>query len=218
VTSLLFEDCTELECASVLGSQATVPKGVAYTANNPGACDPGVFVGESTIVLGGEVHSNGPTTARWRVLLDPSLIKRCDSGYLVICCERTHGGLHSKRPGAVARVSVNGHNRDVINLRDVPIGHTDFFHRPPSPLHLPPLWPISGCATVYAWPIDSRHLATSESQHVTVELEQDVSWDIDYVCVVLSEKSRHVRDACKQVGYVVLGAVLGAIASIAIDK
>ena len=216
--SLLFEDCTELKWGSVSGSQGTLSNGVGYTASRPGDCDRGFFVGESTIILGAEISSNGPTTAHWRVLLEPSLIGRCDNGYLVICCERTHGGLHSQRRDSAARVSINGHNRDVIHLKDVPVGHTDYFHRPANPTHLPSVWPISGCATVYAWPVDRHHLVASESQHVTVELEQDVSWDIDYVCVVLSEKSRQLREGCKQIAYLMLGAVFGAIASLAIGK
>jgi len=75
----------------------------------------------------------------------------------------------------MARVSINGHNRDLIGLKDIPAGHTDYFHRPPNPPQLPRVWPVSGCATVYSWPVDRRHLAASGSQEVAVELEKDVA-------------------------------------------
>ncbi len=67
---------------------------------------------------------------------------------------------------------------------------------------------------MYAWPVDRLHLVPSGSQEVAVELEKDVSWDIDYVCVLVSGTSWELRDACKQVVYVILGAVLGTIATV----
>jgi hypothetical protein len=70
---------------------------------------------------------------------------------------------------------------------------------------------------VYAWPVDRRHLIASGSQEVAVELEKDVSWDIDYVCVLVSRTFWELRDACKQVVYVLLGVVLGAVATLIID-
>ena len=190
--------------------------GVGYTARSPGPRNPGHFIGDSTVILGNDTFSVGPTTARWQIAIDPNLTKRCDAGYLIICCERTHGGLHSKRAGAIAHVFVNGHNRDLIDLRDIPNGHTDYFHRPATLPQLPSIWPTRGCATIYAWPVDQRHLKSSQSQDVVVELEQDVAWDVDYVCIVTSQTSRQLRDGWKQLAYVVIGVVLGAIASLII--
>jgi len=191
-----------------------VEKGVGWTAGNPGPCNPGWFVGDTTTILGADDADHGSTVARWQVLVDPAAVEKCESGYLVICCERTHGGLHTRRKGAAARVSLNGHNRDLIGLKDRPAGHTDFFHRLPDPPQFPRVWPVSGCATVYSWPVDKRHLATLGTQVVEVELEKDVAWDIDYVCLIISRTSYRVREACKQIGYVLLGVVLGAIATI----
>lgn len=216
--SLLFEERAEVKCATVLGSQAVVESGVGSIARSPGTCNAGWFVGESTIILGAEIRGGGTTCVRWQVVADPSLINQCETGYLVICCERTHGGLHTRREGARARVSVNGHNRDLIGLKDIPAGHTDYFHRFPSPPQLPSVWPVSGCATVYSWLVDRRHLVATGSQEVAVELEEDVSWDIDYVCLVLTRTSRVLRDACKQIAYILLGVVLGAIATVLIGR
>lgn len=67
---------------------------------------------------------------------------------------------------------------------------------------------------MYSWLVDRRHLAATGTQEVLVEVETDVSWDIDYVCVVVSRTSYQLRDACKQVAYILLGVVLGVIAAV----
>ena len=215
--SLLFDEYAEVKCVPVLGSQAVIDSGTGSTARSPGNCNPGWFVGESTVILGANSRGNELTVARWQVALEPSLIDACEAGRLVICCERTHGGLHTRRKGALASVLINGHNRDLVALKDVPAGHTDFFHRPPNSPQLPHVWPLSGCATVYSWPVDGRHLVTSGLQEVRVEVEKDVSWDIDYVCIVVSRRTRQLRDACKQVIYILLGVVLGAVATLLVS-
>ncbi len=206
--SILFKRRAEVTCAKAPGSEARIEKGVGWTAGNPGTCNPGWFVGDTTIILGTQP---GETVARWQVLVEPLVVERYEEGYLLICCERTQGGLHTARKGALARVSINGHNRDLIGLKDEPAGHTDFFHRLPKPPQLASVWPVSACHTVYSWPVDKRHLAISGNQVVDVKLEEGVSWDIDYVCLVIWSKSYQLRDACKQVGYVLLGAILGAV-------
>lgn len=212
--SILFEKSVAVTPVTAMGSQAVIDSGTGSTARNPGSCNRGWFVGDTTIILGAGNADTGATVARWQLLVAPALIRQCEGGYLVICCERTHGGLHTAREGAVARVGINGHNRDLIGLKDRPAGHTDYFHRLSNPPHLPSVWPISGCATVYSWPVDRGHLVDSGTQVITVELEKDVSWDIDYVSLLISHTSYHVREACKQVVYVVLGVVLGAIAAV----
>lgn len=212
--SVLFEEHTGVTAVTVPGSQAAIETGLGATARNPEACNAGWFVGATTVILGGGGHGTPPTTARWEILVDPGAIRHCQAGYLVICCERAHGGLHTLRYGATAEVCLNGRNRDLIGLKDVPAGHTDYFHRPPTPLAIPEAWPSSGCATVYSWPIDRRHLSDTGTQTVTVRLEKDISWDIDYVSVLLVHTSRKLRDPYKQIAYIVLGALLGAVATV----
>lgn len=214
--SILFQAYEDVTCEKVRGSDRTVEKGVGWTVGNPGTCNPGWFVGETTTILGAENPEYGSTIARWQLLMDPAVVGKCESGHLVISCERTHGGLHTRRWGAAARVSLNGHNRDLIGLKDIAAGHADFFHRLPDPPKLPPVWPVSGCATVYSWPVDKRHLVTSGSQVVEIELDKDVAWDIDYVCLIISRTSYQLREAWKQIGYVLIGVVLGAIATIVV--
>ena len=212
--SIFFEASVAVTHETVPGSQAEIETGAGSTARNPGTCNPGWFVGGTTIILGAGNADTGPAIARWHLLVEPALIRQCEAGYLVICCERPHGGLHTARKGALVRVAINGQNRDLIGLKDKPAGHTDYFHRIPKPPQLPSVWPVSGCATVYSWPVDGRHLADSGTQVVTVELEKDVSWDIDYVSLLISHTSYHVREPCKQVVYVLLGVVLAAIAAV----
>jgi hypothetical protein len=215
--SILFEDCTEVKTAQALGSDAILDLGFGCTRSRPGACTEGWFVGDSTVILGAGLESS-ETIARWSLTVDPAIVERCNSGYLVICCERTHGGLHTAREGAQARVSINGVNRDLIGLRAVPPGHTDYFHRPVNSQKLPDVWPVSGCATVYVWPVDKRHLGSRERHEVVVDLEPDVRWDVDYVCLVLSHEFKELRDSCKQVFYVLLGVGLGALATILVGQ
>ena len=218
--SIFFEEIMEVRPHTVQGSKAKVEIGVGNTMKDPGNCDDGWFVGDSTIILGAggiETGYLGETAASWEMLVEPSLIEQCCGGYLVVACERTHGGLHTSRKGALVRVMLNGNNRDSIGLMDKPAGHTDYFHRLPQPPQIPNVWPIEACATVYSWPVDKRHLKASGQQTVRVELEKDIAWDIDYVSIVMIKKSHRMREACKQVGYLILGAFFGGIATYVIS-
>ena len=147
-------------------------------------CHPSWFVGQSTVVLGGGCPDNDPnkskTVAAWKLCVEVDSEPTISHGFLVIACERVQGGLHTQRRGATANVALNGNNRDLVGLKDTPPGHTDYFHRPHAP-QLPEFWPISGCGTIYAWPVSPELLAETGEQIVTVSIDAGVAWDIDYV-------------------------------------
>jgi hypothetical protein len=105
----------------------------------------------------------------------------------------------------------------VIGLKDIPNGHTDYFHRVSTP-RLPEVWPVSGCGTIYAWPVHRELLRDGEAQTIRVELDPSVTWDIDYVVLALSTRKTvtQLPDWVKQIIYVALGAVLGAVATLLI--
>ena len=199
------------------GSQATIEKGAGATRNTPLGCDDRWFADSSTIILGADEadqkRHNNSTVANWYIPIEPDLIKKVKSGFLIIACERPQGGLHTQEYGATAKVDINGHNRDIIGLKDIPAGHTDYFHRVPTP-KIPEVWPIIGCGTVYAWPIHPKHLNETGNQVVRVEIDPHVSWDIDYVMLALYRDVSffHVPRWLEKIIYALIGAILGAIA------
>lgn len=203
------------------GSQAIIEKGVAATRNNPIGCNDRWFADSSTIILGADdadrkgLHVG--TVATWHIPVNPKLIKKIKSGFLLIACERPQGGLHTNEYGATAKVEINGNNRDLIGLKDIPAGHTDYFHRVPTP-KIPDFWPISGCGTIYAWPVHTAQLNNTGNQLVRVEIEPNVSWDIDYVVLALSTDVSFFQlpGWFEKLLFALLGAILGAIARILI--
>jgi hypothetical protein len=217
IRSILFESRINLSPAvSILGSQAKVEKGVAFTRRNPGDCRMDWFAGNSTAILGlarepNSEHAGPPTIAIWEMALDPELVARTRSGYLVIACERVFGGLHTQERGAIARVYLNDESRDVIGLKSVRPGHSDYFHRVAVTPEIRSIWPISTCQTVYWWPIHKHHLVSSGHQIVRVEIDGNVAWDIDYVTLVLEVTSRTFRLSGKELLYILIAALLGAL-------
>lgn len=199
------------------GSQAVVDEGIAATRRNSRCCDERWFAGSSTIILGADGADNKKshtrTVATWLLPVDPQLIGKIKSGYLIIGCERSQGGLHTNEYGATATVGLNGNNRDLIGLKDIPPGHSDYFHRVAIP-KLPDFWPISGCGTIYAWPVHAYHLNSTGNQSVRVEIEPNVSWDIDYVVLVLSAEVLFFQFPgwLEKLFFALLGAILGAMA------
>ena len=170
-----------LVLAQVTGSDAKVLSGVASTLAMTHGNRKAWFPNDGTIVLGaGDNSKNLATLVEWQLEFKPALKNDLEGSFLIVACERTQGGLHTQRYGALATVRINGHVRDVIGLKDIPAGHTDYFHRPPLP-RLPEFWPVSGCGTVYAWPVHREHLRSKGNQTVSIEIEDDVRWDIDYV-------------------------------------
>jgi hypothetical protein len=208
--SFLYETETEPYQWVLPGSQAASIEGFAATRQSPRDFDPGFFNTNSTLILGSR---EGPSAALWEFHIDSSSFSDAQSGYLVVACERVHGGLHTKEYGKAAQILFNQRQKDYIRLKAVADQHIDYFHRPIVP-DLPKLWPISFCATVYAWPLNKEDFVPGQSQTVAINLDSRVLWDIDYVGVVINRSKRKLREGVKEVIFLILGAILGAVASL----
>jgi hypothetical protein len=171
------------------GSSFELKSGIASTLQNPNGCSQGWFSGGTTIILGsGELKEgtkrNRKTSGVWRIKTEPDCMEKYRMGYLVIGCLRFFGGLHSAKRGSQVEIQFNGKYIDSFSLLVIPPEHSDYFHRIPKP-NLPDIWPISACQTVYAWPIQKALVAADGIQTVTIEIDKDVSWDVDYVAFVV---------------------------------
>ncbi len=171
----------------VFGSALTLEQGVASTSVAPNHCDPAYFSGESTAILGtGELQHGSAfddTRSVWQVSLEPYWLQHFSRGFLVFGCLRYFGGTHSRRYGARVEVILNDRHIDKFGLKVIPPNHSDYFHRIEIQ-KLPDVWPLAACRTIYAWPILKSNLIASLTQRVAVQIEKDVSWDIDYVAIV----------------------------------
>jgi hypothetical protein len=170
----------------VLGSDAQVASGPSVTLQTGHACPPYWFSGESTIVLGrspkpDDGHSC-ETRAGWVVTMDAASVQHFRRGFIIIGCLRFFGGLHSERFSSRADVFFNDRRIDGFALRVVPPEHSDYFLRIPVPA-LPEIGPISSCPTLYVWPLQRYDLLLSGTQQVTVRIDPEVRWDVDYVAI-----------------------------------
>ncbi len=170
------------------GSKATLTRGVAATSQSGADCPPYWFSGDSTIILGAEnKSSDSPLTdtfATWEIRTDKSSIQHFKNGHLVVGCLRYFGGLHSYQKDSRADVFLNGTLIDGFALRIIPPQHSDYFHRVQL-IKLPNVWPLSGCQTVYTWPLRKNILALGSLQHAAIRIDRGVRWDIDYVSLIV---------------------------------
>lgn len=178
----------------VPGSSYDLISGIASTKNNLNGCDPSWFPpGDGTVILGAgaidPATSESRTSATWKIKIDFDSVKHFQKGYLVIACQRLFGGLHSAKRGVGVTVKLNDNYVDGFSLLDIPPGHSDYFHRMRNKVSLPSSFPE--CETVYAWPIQKIALLTEGSQTVSVSIDKEASWDIDYVGIVcISERNK----------------------------
>lgn len=174
----------------VAGSMLQLQSGIASTISNPNGCSASWFSGNSTVILGsGEIEgkrADSHTIATWEIEMAPYWQSHFKKGFIVIGCLRYFGGLHTKKYGAQVQVIFDKRPIDGFGLMIVAQNHTDYFHRIPLPPQLldVEIWPLSACQTTYAWPIQKDILSPNELQSVTVQIENEVSWDIDYVAIV----------------------------------
>jgi hypothetical protein len=149
------------------------------TARSASDCPPYWFSGNSTIILGATKRADeGPsseTIAAWDIHVDAGLIHHFRRGLLVVACLRYFGGLHSYRRDSRTDIFVNGQQIDGFALRVRPTDHSDYFHRIPV-LELPSIWPLSGCQTIYTWPLRKENPASAGRQRVTIRIDKDVRW------------------------------------------
>ena len=206
-------EVSEWQLFTALGSEGRCEVGGIATRTKPHSCEKWLS-GKSTIILGqGPAAVHSPTIVSWHIPVEPAIAQAAAYAWLLVACRRTHGGLHTQVRGRVAKISVNGRLHDTIGLMHVPDGHTDYFHRLSQPPQLPNLLPVTGCPTVYSWALEKSMVRPSGSQKIRLEVDPDVSWDIDYVALAFSvpRQERHLRAGVKQVLYILLSAILGAV-------
>lgn len=165
----------------VSGSTCSIQSGIVSTSAQKNGCHDGWFRGTTTAILGSDDQERyEKTQACWQIDTNCDSLKKFQRGYVVIGCIRRFGGLHSSRFGAQVDIILNGRPIDNFSLMIIPDGHTDYFHRVPPP-NLPDIKPISACETLYTWSIQKSDLNEKNHQIVTVVIEREISWDIDYV-------------------------------------
>ena len=129
---------------------------------------------------------------------------------------RDLGGLHGKE-GKKANIFLNDHPRNQIGLGRNPSGYGDYEHRPSKDPSLPQLKDIdpilSSCATIYTFTVHSEHLNKVGRQIARIIVDPEVRWDIDYVALVLCRSRRALRPWVRQILLVMLGAIIGSIAT-----
>ncbi len=170
------------------GSAVVLDSGIASTLSDLNGCSTSWFSGDMTVILGaGDVEN--PSTERiqasWEVHMNAGSLGCFQRGYLLIGCQRLFGGLHSSRYGAQVEIRLNGRPIDGFSLMVIPNNHTDYFHSIPKD-HYPsfPIEPFEGCPILYAWSIRKDQLNADGAQTITVRLDHDVAWDVDYVGIV----------------------------------
>ncbi len=179
----------------ILGFSFYLVNGIVGTAKVPNGHPLTSFSGDSTAILGAAdsegMESISETTATWNIPLDARALRHFDSGYLVVACLRYFGGLHSWIYDSKVKISMNHKMVDGFGLRVKPLNHSDYFHRIPSP-NLPDISPISYCQTIYAWPLLKDKLENTLEQLVSIEIGNNVRWDIDYIGLVFKvSNTRH---------------------------
>lgn len=172
------------------GSSCQLQSGIASTMRHPNACSASWFSGDSTVILGsGKTEDKSPdlsTKASWKICISPYWHNYFKKGFILIGCLRYFGGLHSKNYGAQVEILFNDRPIDGFGLMIIAQNHTDYFHRIPLPSQLLniDIWPLSACQTTYAWPIQKESLLANDFQTVAVRIDNQTSWDIDYVAII----------------------------------
>ena len=172
------------------GSNYQLQSGIVSTLSNPNGCSASWFSGDSTAILGsGEIAKKNhdlKTIVSWEIALSSYWKKSFKKGFIIIGCLRYFGGLHSKNYGAQVEIYFNNRPIDGFSLMIVAENHTDYFHRIPLPSQLKNMniWPLSACQTTYAWPIQKNNLSSTDHQTVTLKIDNETSWDIDYVAII----------------------------------
>jgi TIR domain len=172
---------------NVVGAKFDLEKGAAVTRKSAMGLPGYWFSSDGTVVVGRSIEGPGfespsESVASWNIPIPSQKSAKFERTFLLIGCLRRFGGLHSREYDKRADIYVNGKQVDGFALRVRPEGHSDYFHRPPFPANLPMLAPFSDCQTVYAWPLaDGFLVKKSKQQRVTVRIDREARWDVDYV-------------------------------------
>jgi len=215
VKKLVFTDSEQILPPILIEGSSAEVEGIGATLDAPLQCYEDWFTGSQTIIIG-DGHLNTPrmeetTTAVWKIKIPHEMVGRIIGGYLFIACERSLGGLHTLEFGALAQIYLNDNSRDIIGLRYKPDGYSDFFHHMPVPPSLAATRPIDSFKTVYSWPVYPGLLSSNGTQTLSVRIGPQVSWDIDWVGMLLVVKDKKVRVWAKTGFVLVLGAIISEI-------
>lgn len=168
---------------------AAILSGGAVTAATGTNCPAYWFSGPSTLILGRNPRpGSDPTTAtiaRWDIAVDQGAIASMQRAFVVIDCIRNFGGLHTRRKDAWAWIWLNAQCVDAFTLCVRPVGHSDYFHRPPVP-EFPRCLAFADYQTIYAWLIPRHALANQANQELQVKIDPEVRWDIGHVSIVIA--------------------------------
>lgn len=182
ISSDEFVEIIKWRSSFVHGSSYSLQTGIASTLSQKNGCNDGWFRGKTTVILGSGGIKGGKhekTKARWNIRTDFCSREKLQKGYLFIGCVRKFGGLHSRNFGAQVDILLNESSIDNFSLMLMPEGHTDYFHRPTHP-DLPRFGQIAECETKYTWTLRKCELLEN-IQTVTIVIDNETSWDIDYV-------------------------------------
>ena len=196
---------------------AAILSGGAVTAATGTNCPAYWFSGPSTLILGRNPRpGSDPTTAtiaRWDIAVDQGAIASMQRAFVVIDCIRNFGGLHTRRKDAWAWIWLNAQCVDAFTLCVRPVGHSDYFHRPPVP-EFPRCLAFADYQTIYAWLIPRHALANQANQELQVKIDPEVRWDIGHVSIVIANvngqsSTTFFKAAAYRVGFTAVPPVFG---------
>ena len=174
------------------GSQGKAISGYIATKNCPSECNPAWFPDYSTAIIGKEAKPLGScscwTEIKWEIDIPLDLIMSSVKHYIVIATKREFGGLHSRERGARVQIWINGKQKEDFSLKFSPEGYSDYFYRQQLSSSVPLQNDIEYCKTVYVWQLEKRDLDLSSGhQIISVRIDPESTWDIDYVALQLKQ-------------------------------
>ena len=202
---------------AVEGSRGFIRHPPAGTKSDPWKHNPDWFPGESTLILGdGASDPNASwdgSSAVWLLSVDPRLVTATDGGFLVVAGKRSQGALHTAKFGACASIFLNGESsrKEIIGLRDIPPGRTDYAYVQDRNPALPYEPRVRACNAVFTWPVEKNELLAASDQRVRIDLDRHVSSDIDYVALALRRPRKELGPVVKQT---IVGLLVLALAAI----
>ena len=152
---ILFEEKISPNYTIKYGSKFELLSGHAGTKDKPKNCKEGWFFGDSTVILGYEAKQPDEplqeTVAEWTIEVPRKLLKKSVNQSLLIAAVRRFGGLHSGTYGSRVKIFINNKIIEDFSLKDIPSGHSDYFHRVPILRNLQDIEKLESCNTVYSW-------------------------------------------------------------------
>ena len=223
MAELFFESiCTTVPIV-LKGSDGKVTQGYAITKNSHGPEQASWVTRNSTLILGvtadNSCQETGQSAVDWKFLINKRLRSKIDGAAIIVSCDRAQGGLHSGKMGALAHVKVNDCEVDIIGLREIPQGHTDYFHTTTTQ-DIKDIQQIKDSGTHYSFSVPVEFLnsrrggncALFGQETVSLAIDQEVRWDIDYVVLVIKYTRRKIKAWLVALISTIFGAFIGVMA------